>query len=104
MAEKKFATKFAGNVNPFTGHKLTDMNIEICNDPFVIRKTTGSIYDELFDKLKIGQCLKCKADDVDKTVSALRTYVKRKQLKAKVKSTEMYTNVEPKGRIWLLPN
>jgi hypothetical protein len=84
--------------------KATYVNINalvIADDPMPEGRIIASHkYDELFGKLKPGQCLRCESKDVGRISNALRSYIKRLQLGNKVRAVENYG--DGKGRVFFL--
>lgn len=114
-------TTFANGISPFTSlrqkHGLPEptkpmkqtnkrppvdvSTLEIADDPLPShRASPGHKYDDLFDRLKYGQCVKTEAGRADKVGQALRTYLKRKAKKGAVKIMSDYG--DGKGRVWLI--
>lgn len=82
---------------------LTEIDVNklrIAHDPIIKRAVAQSKYDDLFRKLSHGQCIVCEPSQANALANMLRTYVKRNNVKGKVKSTERYT--DGKGRVWLM--
>jgi hypothetical protein len=68
-------TKFANNVNPFTGLKVGAVDVSklrISNDPILrARAVPLSKYDAVFSALKPGQCIVCEDGSAPKIKTAL---------------------------------
>lgn len=103
-------TTFAGNRNPFTGaympknppRKHADPDtMEICNDPIPsYRAKPKGKYDEMFAKLKPGQCIKCKPDESQKLAHAMRGWAQDHAKTCVVRSISDYG--DGMGRVWLI--
>lgn len=65
----------------------------------------GSKYDELFSKLKIGQCIVLPKNlkTVNTVAKALNAYNKRNGIRAKVISTTVHPDHPDKGFVWSMP-
>ena len=94
-------TTFAGK-SPFAkSFEVSDL--VICKDPVPSsRLFTKYKYDPVFSKMKKGEAIRCPGDKADRIAAALRSYIKRHDLKAIVKSTPVYQATEPTGRVWML--
>lgn len=83
-------TKFADGVNPFTGMKdgEFDPRLMVINKqkPMPKRRPAGrGKYDDMFDKLNIGDSVTVPAEAADKVWQALSGYLKRYNKRGKVK-------------------
>lgn len=98
-------TTFSGT-NPFTGAKVkpvhfTDVSsITICSDPVISRRIIKSKFNDLFDRLKCGQCLKVKPIDAPKVANAMRDWIKAGNRGGKVSHVSDYG--DGMGRVWWL--
>lgn len=82
--------------------KPTDPStLQICDDPLPAHRYSSKKYDDVLSQMKIGQCLKCKLDEVERISGAVRNFIKEKKLKAKVCSVKDYG--DGFGRVWMLP-
>jgi len=118
------ATKFVGNINPFTGERIASSQprsrktdsvvslsgLEIRNDQMPrARPQAASKYEPIFSKLLPGQCVRCTSKEVGTVSGSLKKYIKTKRKPGVVKSTTRYidptTGVEDNGygRVWLKP-
>lgn len=100
-------TKFASKVNPFTGQsvtKLTSVNtsaLKVESMPYPgMKRNTGSKYEEVFTKLKPGQCVVCSPDDTNRISAALRKYHENRNAHPIVRSIAKCE--DGKGRVWLI--
>jgi hypothetical protein len=96
-------TTFAGR-NPFA-KKLAAEDLVVCKDPLPdTRFFSRYKYDSVFEKMKPGECIRCPGENAGSVSAALRQYVKRKGIEAKVKSTDSYPakKGEPTGRVWMV--
>lgn len=94
-------TKFQ-KVNPFTGDKVVE--IELCDDPMPVelrRAPTESKYESLFRQaIKDGKTIKSLNKNTNKVSAAARTWVKKKGIKAQVRSTSDFG--DGYGRVWIV--
>ena len=84
--------------------KNTDVDINtlsISDDPYTGRKYKETKYDSLFNKLKIGQSIKCQSEDTDKVAQAMRKWLQTHKKKGKVSGVKFYTKTT--GRVFWLP-
>ena len=94
-------TKFVGK-NPFE-KQFEVSDLVICKDPIPSSRVyTKYKYDPIFSKMKKGEALKCPGDRVDSVAAALRSFIKRNNMKAIAKATPFYSEQLPTGRVWLL--
>jgi Na+-transporting NADH:ubiquinone oxidoreductase subunit NqrD len=97
-------TKFANNVNPFTGLKVGAVDVSklrISNDPILrARAVPLSKYDSVFSALKPGQCIVCEDGSAPKIKTALDKWLEHRGSKFVTKAMARYT--DGKGRVWLL--
>ena len=104
----KPSTVFAGKSSPFTAvprakkiFAFVDADsLTITNDPLPKRRASPNKYSVIFDKLKIGQCVKCEPNEAAKVAHALTVWLKKIGKTGRVKSTCRYD--DGKGRVWLL--
>lgn len=64
--------------------KITDPSkLEIVDDPLPEKRSFSAEYkyDEVFEKLKIGQSLKCTTEETQRIANAMRSWIKRDQRK-----------------------
>lgn len=102
-------TKFANGVHPVTKErttkKATPVDIEalvICTDPLPsARALPTHKYDALFEKLKVGECIKCKTQETSSIAAALNKWLDGRDMKNVVKSCTRY-EADGLGRVWLL--
>ena len=102
-------TTFAGKKNPFTGQPLKPIRqidpsaLKISADPVVEgRARIVSKFEDVFMKLKPGQCLICEPEQAPKLNSALRKWLDNKGLTSvKTKAMTRYP-ADGKGRVWRL--
>jgi hypothetical protein len=98
-------------VNPFTGEKLSKIakakyvpaeKLVIASDPLPTGKlkATGK-YEDIFGKIKYGQCVICEPDDVIRVSKAMRVWLEKNYMKGHVRSATNYEK-DGKGRVWLM--
>lgn len=82
--------------------KPTDPStLEICNDPIPThRASCGNKYAELLKKLKPGQCIKCRPEEVGRVQGAMRKYIEANKIDATVRTIKNYG--DGKGRVWMM--
>lgn len=105
---KPIRTTFAGPKNPFTGEpkvKMTRIDptkIEIGNDQMPAHRASPNKYNDLFGRLKPGQCLICESDQAAKLSTALKKYIASTQQHSNciVRSTSRFD--DGRGRVWLI--
>ena len=74
----------------------------ITDDPVTSRTATGGDkYSTLFDKMKVGQAVKCHPKDAPKVAGAMRKWVKDHRPGAMVRAVRRYPK-DNMGRVWLL--
>lgn len=82
--------------------------ISVGNDPYsaICRQSASSKYQELFDTLRPGMCLRMPAEDVGPVAHALCKYIKQtgKEDHLMVRTVKNYHGAKAgqTGRIWLL--
>lgn len=81
----------------------SDMDaMTICDDPLPAgRASPGAKYAPLFSKLRPGQCIKCKPDDVARLGNALRKYLEQNKLPFIMRTVRQY-HTDGQGRVWML--
>jgi hypothetical protein len=102
-------TTFAGKTNPFTGASLMKpvdhvdpSKLTIGNDPLPAHRARANKYADLMAKLKPGQCIKCKSDQVGAVASAVKKHIENNRLDCTVRLTKNYG--DGMGRVWLMKN
>lgn len=106
-------SQFVNRINPWTQQKMTKSNkpaasivaaeLEICNDPLPTRRINpDGKYSAVFDKMKLGQCIKCPTGNAGRRGQALRKWIEQKKLPYRVSTAERY-ELDGLGRVWLLP-
>lgn len=74
----------------------------ITDDPITKQANTGGDkYSPLFDKMKVGQAVKCHPKDAPKVAGAMRKWVKDHRPGAMVRAVRRYPK-DNMGRVWLL--
>lgn len=99
-------TTFVGKRNPFTGNTLKGHEpaaMYIDNQPMPKGKVVTSKYEPLFMKLKVGQCIVVDKDKTDAVGQALRGYLKKYNLRGKVKCFSSGF-LDGKGRVYRMEN
>ena len=88
--------------NPVDGQKRRSAPDElvICNDPLPERRIQSTKYDEVFNKLKVGQCIKCKPHEANRLASALKKWLTVRNRSDEVKSCTNYG--DGMGRVFLV--
>lgn len=79
-------------------------DLEICDDPIPKKRPSVSQYDPVFDKMKVGQCIKADPERVNTVAAAMRNWIRRNKRKTlAVKSLRLYPGCKEKlGRVWLI--
>ena len=105
----KVATKFAGD-NPFIPKvrkptvATNPESLAIAADPIDVPVVNRGKYDDVFDKLKPGQCVICGADEVNKISHAMRRWIRLwKNGVGTSVQTKDYKGAKPgtpTGRVW----
>jgi hypothetical protein len=91
MVKTKQATKY---VDPAT--------LVICSDPLPAGRALPKLkYEDVFSKLKPGQCVKCEPEQTGKLSSSLRKYMERHNIKGSIKSVTRYPT-DQMGRVWMM--
>lgn len=81
--------------------EIDPSKLRIAHDPVVARSSrTPGKYDEIFKRLTYSQCIVCEPGQSNSLANALRDYFRRREIKARVKSTDNYS--DGKGRVWML--
>jgi len=82
--------------------KRTDVSgLQICKDPLPThRASCGNKYAPIFEKLKHGEAVKCKPEDVNSVCNSLRKFIQMGGKTGSVKSMKDYG--DGFGRVWLL--
>jgi hypothetical protein len=103
----KTAATTQGAHNPFrvimsTPSKHTDPSkLVICDDKIQPHKApAGTKYTALFQKMKLGQAIKCHPGEMGRVSGAMRAYIRRASLNAKVLATKNYG--DGMSRVWLM--
>jgi len=79
--------------------------LEIKNDPLPPNRALPMHkYHPVFDRMKVGQCVRCLTKDVGKVSGALRKYMEIKRKPGQVRTTTTYPNDAGYGRVWMLAN
>ena len=85
--------------------KRAELDVEsltICDDPLPkSRANPGNKYAPIFAQLKVGQCLKCKTEDVGRIGNAIRKWIENNQLPYTFRVMRRYHS-DGQGRVWLL--
>lgn len=81
----------------------TDLDsLVICDDPLPkSRANPGNKYAPIFAQLNVGQCLKCKTEDVGRVGNAIRKWIENNQLPYTFRVMRRYHS-DGQGRVWLL--
>lgn len=101
-------TTFIGKTNPFTGAPMRPVDhvdpdsLAITNDPLPAGRAKTNKYSAVLDKLKPGQCIKCKAEHVGAVASAVKKHIENNRLDCTVRLTKNYG--DGLGRVWLMKN
>lgn len=75
---------------------------EVCDDPITSTRNWAHFkYEDTFDKLEQGKCVKCEPDETRRIAAALLKYLKRKNRTGVVRSTKAYPK-DNLGRVWWL--
>jgi hypothetical protein len=80
-------------------------DLEVADDPPPQKRSMGpGRYDELFESMKPGQCIKCEPEHTGAISNALRNWIKRKRKKnLAVQAASHYPACKDKlGRVWLV--
>lgn len=82
--------------------KPTDPStLTICNDPLPVhRASCGNKYTPILQALKLGQCIKCKPEEIGRVQGAMRKYVELHKINATVRTIKDYG--DGMGRVWML--
>lgn len=95
--------------NPFGSAKMTkqptkptDMAaLTICDDPIPTKRASSADkYGAIFNKMNLGQAIKCSAADCGKVSKAMRKYIVVNLIDAKVVSTSDYG--DGMARVWMV--
>lgn len=79
-------------------------SMQITNDPVIGRTNVAKDkYSALFERLKLGQSIKCQPADAPKVANAMRKWVKDNKIRAAVRAVRKYP-ADGLGRVWLLAN
>jgi hypothetical protein len=83
--------------------KFTDPNaLVICSDPLPEgRASSGCKYQSLFEKMTMGQCVKCSTNEVGRVSGALKKWASMQVQGGSVRSMKNYG--DGMGRVWWLP-
>lgn len=73
----------------------------VCDDPMPSGRAAPDKYAAVFDQLKLGQCVKCKPDQVSLISGAMRKWAKQRSKPCIVRATARYPS-DGQGRVWLL--
>lgn len=114
----KPATKFATLKHPWTGailepHMTTKKKIcyaevetlSIADDPLPSRRVSTNKYHAIFNKLKVGQNIRCKPADVNRISNALRVHIQANNIQRKgkpVRIVSQSSSPDGIGRIWMI--
>lgn len=100
-------TTFANAHSPFgptpkRQSKPVDVDaLKIANDPMTGRKLTAAPkYEQIFSKLKAGQCIVCQPGEAAKISHALNNWLKNQNKTNVVRSCNRYEK-DGLGRVWL---
>jgi len=75
--------------------------LTICKDPIPsYRAVVGSKYAPIFAKLRPGEAIKCKPEEVGRIANSLRKYIEQGHAKGAVKTIKNYG--DGMGRVWLI--
>lgn len=114
------ATKFATQRHPWTGAVLpqnmtikktifepVDVNaLVIANDPLPVGRISPNKYRAIFERLKVGQCIRCKPSDVARIGNALRKHVEVCNIKTTkggpVRLISQREGADGVGRVWIV--
>lgn len=94
--------------NPFSGESpnpvkhVDPKTLRISTDECPSSRTSKYKYDEVFSKLKVGQCVVCEWNEVGRISAAMRSWIKRHDRDNTVKSNSYFSSAAPTGRVWLL--
>jgi hypothetical protein len=82
--------------------KPTDASaLEVCDDQVPAHRVSfGNKYESILKTMKLGQCIKCKPDEIGRVAGAMRNYVAAKKINATVRTIKDYG--DGKGRVWML--
>lgn len=80
--------------------EIDPTKLRISHDPVVIRSAKPGKYDDIFRRLSYNQCVVCEPGQSNSLANALRDYHRRNGIKARVKSTDYYSDGQ--GRVWML--
>ena len=73
----------------------------VCDDPMPSGRAAPDKYAAVFDQLKLGQCVKCKPEQVSLISGAMRKWAKQRGKACIVRMTARYPK-DGQGRVWLL--
>ena len=112
------ATKFATLKHPWTGEilephmtikkKICYAEVEtlsIADDPLPSRRVSPNKYHSIFNKLKVGQNIRCKPADVNRISNALRVHIQANNIQRKGKPVRIVSqSASPDGigRVWMI--
>lgn len=84
--------------------RVNPEDLEISDDPVPTKRQLPSQHDDIFAKMKPGQCIKVEAEYTGTVGNALRNWIRRNKKKGlTVKSVRLYPGCKEKlGRVWLI--
>lgn len=87
------------------GTRIDPEKLKITDAPLPLaRAQPRNMYDNLFDKLKYGQCVECASNEVGAVTGALRSYLKRKARSGDIRSSTRIDDGKGRihGGVWLM--
>lgn len=87
---------------PATARKVVNVeDLKIADDPYVEQRSRpAGKYDELFAKLKPGQCIVCPPDSAPKIKGSLDKWLKANSKEGYARARTRYSDGQ--GRVWWL--
>jgi hypothetical protein len=88
---------------PWPKETFDPSTLKIANDPLPPTRTPPmSKYEEVFSKLKPGQCLICEPDHASRIRAALDKWLKNRMKTGFQTKAHSHYPTDRKGRVWLL--
>lgn len=76
--------------------------LEVCSDPLPAgRASPGFKYEKVFAGMTMGQCVKCKPDEVGRVSGSLKKWISMNSRVGMVRSMKNYG--DGMGRVWWIP-
>lgn len=90
---------------PVKSVKVDPADLRITDDkPVATRVKAGNKYAAIFERMKPGQCIKCRTEETQTVAQAMRKWIleNRDVTKLQVKAVMRYPE-DGMGRVWLMP-